>query len=134
MSETNEDAPDVLFADDAPPAAPQPMRAEKPALVGNAEDPEQVRRGRRRKKVRDDQAQSDLRAVLATPEGRRVLWRLLGYCHAFASCYSDSPSFMAHLTGRQDVAHYLMHQIQKADPTAFLTMMQDAANKERENV
>lgn len=103
------------------------------AMVGNAGDEEQVARAARREKLTRAQELEDLRTVLATAPGRRLLWRLMGYCQVFASVYDDVPARMAHGTGKQDVGHFLMHEIEEARPDAFLTMMQEHANQEFAN-
>ncbi len=101
------------------------------ALVANAGDEQQVARATRKEKITRAQQLADLQAVLALPAGRRLLWRVLGHCHVFASVYDDVVPRMAHQSGRQDVGHFLMHEIEAAQPDAFLTMMQEHARQEQ---
>lgn len=101
-----------------------------PALVRNAADPQQVRRGARVANRRRERELNDLRAVLATAEGRRVVWRLLEHCHVFASIW-DPSSRIHYQAGRQDVGHYLMAEIAAADDDALLVLMRDARARER---
>jgi hypothetical protein len=100
------------------------------AEVDNASDVEQVTKADRRAKDARAMELNDLRAVLATKEGRRLLWRLLSHCKAFRSVFDENPLKMGHLSGRQDVGHFIMHEIEKAKPDAFGTMMREHTNQE----
>lgn len=95
------------------------------ALVENAADEQQVAAGKRTEKRTRDRELADLKALLALPEGRRVFWRLLTHCSAFASIYDDNPQRLAHNAGRQDVGHFLMLEIDAAVPAALFAMMQE---------
>lgn len=95
------------------------------ALVGNAGDEAQVKAATAKAKRRRIRELDDLRAVLAIVEGRRLLWRLMQHCKVFESVFHDNSALMGHLTGRQDVGHFVMDEINKAQPDAFLGMMQD---------
>jgi hypothetical protein len=73
-------------------------------------------------KLKRERELDDLRAVITTPEGRRVMWRLLSRCGTFASIWE--PSAKIHYnSGQQDVGHYLMAEIVEAEPSALLEMM-----------
>jgi hypothetical protein len=102
------------------------------SAVGNAGDAEQVGRAKRSQKFQRDVELDDLRAVLSIPAGRRLAWRVLTHCSAFASVFAVDPTTMAHNAGRQDVGHWLMHEIEVAKPDAFLTMMQEHAPKQKD--
>jgi hypothetical protein len=97
------------------------------ASVGNAGDEEQVGKAKRRQSLGRDRELDDLKAVLGTLQGRRFVWRLLGHCSAFTSVFSADPYIAAHNSGRQDVGHFLMHEVEIAKPDAFLTMMHEHA-------
>jgi hypothetical protein len=107
--------------------------ADPRALVKNAADPKQV--GRATRKERDARAVelADLRAVLNTEYGRRSLWRLLTHCSVFESIFSASSLIYAN-AGRQDVGHFLMAEIEAADPEAIFRMMREhKVRQQREN-
>lgn len=106
--------------------------ADERSAVKNAGDEEQVGRAKRGQKFARDVELDDLRAVLSIPAGRRLLWRTLTRCSAFSSVFAADPTTMAHNSGRQDVGHWLMHEIEVAKPDAFLTMMQEHAPKQKE--
>jgi hypothetical protein len=46
--------------------------------------------------------------------------------------FSADALVMARNSGWQDVAHWLMHEIEVAKPDAFLTMMQEHAPKQKD--
>ena len=97
-------------------------------LVQNAADRPQVQRAKRRVQDARFGELSDLRAVLAQPEGRRVLWRLLEHCSVFESIWD--PSVRIHVNaGRQDVGHWLMAEIERADDEALFRLMVEAKQR-----
>lgn len=106
------------------------MGDEARALVRNAADPEQVKRGGRKEKDARDRELHDLRAVLATEPGRRVLWRVLWHCGVFASVYDEGPLIYKN-AGRQDVGHFLMAEIEAADDEAIFRLMVEARRREK---
>ncbi len=100
------------------------------SLVANAADRKQVERAHKKTTRDRDQEQADLRAILALPTGRRVLWRLLEDCKVFASIWH--PSALIHFNeGRRDVGLKLMAAISRADDQALLQMMAEAAQLTR---
>lgn len=100
-------------------------------LVDNVSDAQQVRRARTTEKKRREQLLADLRAVLKTGEGRRVLWAILGNCRTFESVYDENALRMAHRAGRQDLGHELMADIDAAQPDAFVAMMKEHSHRSR---
>lgn len=89
------------------------------ALVGNASSPKQTQAAARYEKRRDDENRAALAAVLATSAGIRTMAVILNTWSAFTTPYDESPTRMAFLVGKQDVAHWLIHQIEDADPPAM---------------
>lgn len=102
------------------------------ALVRNAADPKQVKDAKKRETLQRDNELADLRAVLNTLEGRRVLWRILEHTKTFGSIYDESPNRIAFNSGRQDVGHFVMAEINDADASKILTMMQESQARERQ--
>lgn len=94
------------------------------ALVGNIDDPQQVREGQRKDRDNDRQATDDLRAVLATVEGRRFLWRLIGHCNVFHVPYDNDRR--AFNDGMRNVGLMLMDASQAADLGGFLLMQKES--------
>ena len=66
---------------------------------------------------------SDLQTVLKTPQGRRVLWRLLQACrvrqHSFVPGDSMATAFHC---GQQSIGLFLLAEIEDASPAAYLQM------------
>lgn len=93
-------------------------------LVSNASSPKQVERAQSKQKDQARQQMDDIRTLLETAEGRRFLWRLLGHCRVFESVFEPN-SRMAYNSGMQDVGHFVLGEIMKARPEAYILMMQE---------
>lgn len=94
------------------------------AMVKNAADPKQVKRAANKEQFKKDNERSDLSKVLETPEGRRVMWRLLEHCKVFGSVW-DPSSRIHYYAGKQDVGHFLMAEIVDAGEDYLLAMMKE---------
>jgi hypothetical protein len=100
------------------------------AVVKNAADAEQIKNAGKKLSVKRENELSDLKKILSLPEGRRLIWRLLGFCKVFESIWH--PSALIHANaGRQDVGHFIMAEVSDADQEAFFTMIRE--NKEKSN-
>jgi hypothetical protein len=99
-------------------------QVQKP-LVRNASDESQVRGAKdKAKRVRDHEL-DDLRTILQAPQGRRLLWRLMGRCKVLNSVWE--PSAKIHYnSGQQDIGHFIMAEIVEADEDAVFKMMKEA--------
>jgi hypothetical protein len=95
------------------------------ALVKNAADKGQVRAARKAARANAQQVAKDWVAVMETPEGKRIAWRLIGICRTFQTVYDMDSHRTAYFAGKQDVGHQLLAEIMAAHPKAFLQMMQD---------
>jgi hypothetical protein len=100
-----------------------------PALVGNAADPAQVHRARRKEKDRRTQELADLQRVLAEPAGRRVLWRVLDRCGLFRHIWAEEAARMYLRAGEQNIGHWLMAEIEQADDEALFRLMVEARQR-----
>lgn len=92
-------------------------------IVTNAASPKQVEGARKRVRNRAREKRDDMRAILAMPEGRRFLWRLLGQCKVYESVFDREATVMAFRSGAQDVGHFVLAEIVEAQPDAYLQMM-----------
>ena len=103
-------------------------------LVGNAASPKQVARAQRKEKDQRARELSDLLTVLSTEAGRRLIWRLLGYCKTFSDIWD--PSSRIHFNaGLQNVGHFLLAEINAADEEKYFLMMREAqATAKREQI
>ena len=66
----------------------------------------------------------DMKKVLSTVEGRRVLWRFLVQCRTFSSIMTGN-SMTYYNSGQQDLGHYLMAEIGESDEDALFLMMKE---------
>lgn len=70
----------------------------------------------------------DLRKVLAIPQGRRLLWRILAEARIFRRSYAsgaaNSETFFNE--GRRDLGLMVLEEINQAKPDAFSTMQHEA--------
>lgn len=90
--------------------------------IDNAADPKQVTEAKHKERRAREAEGEDLRKVLSTLEGRRVMWRLMSHCGVFETVWENSAR-IHYNAGRQDVGHYIMQEIIKAEPKAFAQMM-----------
>lgn len=91
-------------------------------LVKNAADESQVKAATVKEKLGRDRELNDWRAILATPEGRRVIWRVLERAMLFKTIWE--PSARIHFNaGLQDMGLFVLAEIMAADPSIFITMM-----------
>lgn len=101
-------------------------------MVSNASDKKQVKEARKKEARGRDREIEDMRSVLRSREGRRVIWRLLEQCSVFGSVNHSSGSQVYYNVGKQDIGHYLMKEIVETDENKLIEMMRE--NKEEENV
>lgn len=76
---------------------------------------------------------NDLRRVMATAEGRRVVWWVLELGGAFRSVFDPNPHVMAFNEGGRNLALRMLHRIESACPERLAQMMADA-KKLREEI
>lgn len=93
------------------------------ALVKNAADKKQVKSAKQKERSIRDKEINDLAWVLNSPEGRRFIWKMLEHCSVFASVCSPSGSMTYYHSGKQDVGHWLMAQINEVDPEIYVKLM-----------
>lgn len=91
----------------------------------NAADKRQVEAAARSAKDERRLERDDSRAVLATVQGRRFVWRLLESAGVFKSVMAPD-GVIQYQAGRQDFGHELMALVERADPEALFTMMREA--------
>ncbi len=96
-------------------------------LVKNAADEPQVKKAGDKMKLKEKIELDDLRFVLKNIEGRRVMWRLLEQCKVFETIWENSAR-IHYNAGKQDIGHYIMSEVVRANEDAFLLMMKE--NKE----
>lgn len=103
----------------------------KDALVGNAADKKQVEEAKRLERDQKQTAQQDLQELLKQPNFRRFIWRTISFCGVFESTFSENYALAGHLSGRQDVGHYLLDEIIRAQPEVLADLMREAYKEKR---
>jgi hypothetical protein len=93
----------------------------------NASDPSQVKNAKVNEKLRRDQELNDVRSVLGTIQGRRLLWKYLELCGVYKTSFTGS-SETFFLEGQRNVGLKILGDIMDADPMAYVNMMKE--NKE----
>lgn len=96
----------------------------KDALVKNAASKKQVKDADRKEKRHRDDELNDLREVLSSGPGRRVLWRILSECSTFGSIWHPSAA-IHYNSGKQDLGHWLMGEVSEANAESLFLMMKE---------
>jgi len=87
----------------------------------NALDPKQLKLVRRLERRQQIRLEAALRNVMATPDGRIVMWELLRTCGIFASVWEASAK-IHYNAGRQDVGHELLADLHTVSTDSYLLM------------
>ncbi len=98
---------------------------QKKALVGNAADEEQVKKASKKEGSEREKELNDLRFVLSTPQGRRVMFNIMAECKTFRSILHPSGSMVYYNAGQQDIGHWLQKEIIEADTDAYLKILKE---------
>jgi hypothetical protein len=102
---------------------------ERKPLVKNASSKRQVKDAARKERLRDENELDDLKKILQTYEGRRVVWKLLSYCGIFRLSVEHSGSMTYYNEGRREVGLYLLKEITTADQNLYIQMMKENMEK-----
>lgn len=101
------------------------MKKPKDALVGNAADKQQVEDAAQAEKRGRMREVDDMRSVLSSSQGRRVLWRIMQQCGVNQTVLGDTDARTNFNAGRQDVGHFVLAEIVEAAPARYLEMMME---------
>lgn len=102
------------------------MSEQPKARTGNAADPEQVKKAAQADK-RDRQRQvEDMRSVLNTVQGRRVVWRYLCECKVFETSFHPSGSQTYFNEGMRNIGLQLLADINESSPEAYQVMLKES--------
>jgi hypothetical protein len=94
--------------------------------VDEADDLAPRQRG---KKNKGDDARDDLKAVLALPEGRRFIRRVLEKTAPFSSSFSADGMAMAFREGHRNVGLILVAMLAEADPVVLAGLLVDVQGR-----
>ncbi len=103
------------------------------ALTGNASDPEQVKDAQRKAERIRNQQLNDIKKVMSSVEGRRLIWRQLSAARFFEVRFSENSLRMAFNEGNANQAAWLMADIDAACPELFDQMRREAKINEDSN-
>ena len=98
---------------------------EEPINLG---DETQVKKRQRKDEIQRQRELDDLNAVLDTPQGRRVMWRVLGFSKTFHTVFNSNALVMAHNEGQRNVGLWLTAEITEASTDNYLLMQKEASN------
>jgi len=94
-------------------------------------DDEEIQAAQRKaEKLAADQLKNDVRAVMATPEGRRFAWHLLEQAGIYRSSYSHEPQAMAFNEGRRSSGLQLMGILTACCPDQYAKMAAEQTETE----
>ena len=96
-------------------------------------DPKQVAKRQSRAEAEAMRKRGDWLAILSMPEGRRVLYELLGKFGLYQDTFSTNALAMSNTSGLRKAALILLAEIEAADPMAFILMQQENITKEASN-
>lgn len=99
------------------------MSFEKPT-VANAASEKQIKKAEVKGKDKRRQELSDIRTVLSSAPGRRLLWRVMEQCGTFSSIWEASAK-IHYNAGKQDLGHFIMAEIVEADENLLFKMMKE---------
>lgn len=97
----------------------------------DARSQKQFKRDQKRSKRDRKQLLTDLRAVLGSEQGMRVMWHILGMC-GMHDCPMTGNSWTYFRLGEQNIGVQLQVLIEEADDEAYIKMLQSALEKKRE--
>jgi hypothetical protein len=103
------------------------------SLVKNAGDEKQVREAGKKERTNRLQELGDLKAILATPHGRRFVWKILQDARVLNSSFAANELVIAFNEGRRNVGLKLMADIMEADAKALVEMMSSGLPKPEED-
>ena len=90
----------------------------------DAEAEQALARERRRREV------EDLKWLMAHPQGRRIVTRLLDAAGVSRSSYSHSGSLMAFNEGRRDIGLFITAEVLEAAPEGYFKLLKEYQGKD----
>lgn len=84
-----------------------------------------------RRKIDRDTEESDLKWLLGSRRGRRIVWRLLEQSGVFRMSFNTNAMQMAFAEGNRNLGNRVLAQINAVNPEAYVLMMKEA--NERRN-
>jgi hypothetical protein len=94
--------------------------------VSSDEQAKAIEEAKRKEEYQRRRELEDLKLLLEHKEFRSFIWRVLSRASVFSTVMSEGEGRIFYNSGRQDFGHWLMDEVVKAEPKAFLQMMQEA--------
>jgi len=105
----------------------------KEALVKNASSEKQVSSAKVTEKHHRNQEIEDMRQILNSAAGRKVIWRILAECKTFETIWHPSAA-IHYNSGQQDIGHWLMAEVAETGPESLFILMKENYKKGELNV
>ncbi|EOC1198851.1 hypothetical protein AAAW50_003050 [Cronobacter sakazakii] len=88
--------------------------------------PEQVKK----QQMREERDADDIRFVMGSEKGRRVVWQMLEKGSVFSTTFSMDPHATAFNEGQRNLALALFQRVMSVCPELYLKMADEAAKQE----
>ncbi|ECF1703347.1 hypothetical protein E1B77_20810 [Salmonella enterica subsp. enterica] len=85
----------------------------------------------RKQREREERDAEDIRHVLSTDKGRRVIWWLLEKGCVFSSTFNADPHIAAFSEGQRNLALAVFSRVMAACPEHYLQMAEEASREEK---
>ena len=76
-------------------------------------------------KRKRDRELSDIRKIVAMPEGRRFIWRVLTRAGIYTPSFAVEQSIMSFNEGKRNIGLFILEDLMRAKPEAFMQMSQE---------
>jgi hypothetical protein len=96
------------------------------AKNNNAADETKMAEQADREKHRRRVEIADLKAILATPHGRRFFWRVLGQAGVLRTSFDHSGAVTAFNEGRRSIGLWAWAEMEESMPEAYTQMLAEA--------
>lgn len=100
--------------------------------MSEIDDPEKIKRRESRDVLLRRKQLEDIRVILSDARGRRFYWRLLVECGIFKSSFTGNNTTFFN-EGRRDVGLVLLADLNEADPSAYLVMLDESKLEATQN-
>lgn len=98
------------------------------AFTENAADPKKVEEAKKREKAADRERARKILAVLNTPEGRWLYYRLLNLCGVYSNSFVANSDETAFNEGKRIVGTTLLKDVMEVAPAALELMQKENPN------
>lgn len=95
-------------------------------LVTNAANEDQIKEAEVKVADTREQELDDIRYILASHQGRRFMWRVLGQCYENQDTFDTNALLQSFKSGKRNVGLFLKAEIISASEDAYLKMMKES--------